>query len=454
MQPPAALAPPAAAAAAAAGPAAGGPAAPAGAAAAAPPLSKRQLKRQATKERNREERHAKYGGLSRSQRLALEEAVAAVQRLSGAAQGAPAAAGAPLPPPLDLEVFDEAAAADLRRRVGAGRYAELPFDGGPQPAEGAACVAGVLDRVDKYQAKMAPQEYSLLHKLWRVCGGDLAGVAVIDIGGGNGCLAVLCALLLGVVSLIIDRDPPPDALRAELSIPEGAAARGRVLRMDADVAEVCPSALERLGGLGVQRVVLLSKHLCGMGTDLAVGLSARLLEGPHPGGPRTVGMVAATCCGHKISDPAAFAALYRGCWGAAEADALPLARLCAAHVSWRTTTYDAKAHSTVQHSPLWRHQQLLAELFEDVLQAPRAARLRRLFPAVSEVRFADPLCTPQNRCITAAVAPPPQEEGPGARCFLAELRRRAAAALAPFGGTALYCRPQGLASNRYGLEPG
>ena len=63
-----------------------------------------------------------------------------------------------------------------------------------------------------YQEKMLGQELSILAKLWAIAGSaqaeDIQGplahdLAVVDIGAGNGCLALLAALVLGGFAVLV-----------------------------------------------------------------------------------------------------------------------------------------------------------------------------------------------------------------------------------------------------------
>jgi hypothetical protein len=220
-------------------------------------------------------------------------------------------------------------------------YRSLPEAFGPQ--HGLEVLGSLIDRPPKYQEKMLGQELSLIAKLWAIAVSSTSGategkpaltsdIAIIDIGAGNGCLAFLAALILGGHAVLIDHTLPPATLRVEEKLPEQYA--GRIIRITADIASLDASInLEPvLMKHGIRRAIVIAKHLCGLGTDLAEGFilrwraqqqslsdscksdaaEARLARG-HAS-IELLGAVMATCCGHKIgkADREAFAKLHVG----------------------------------------------------------------------------------------------------------------------------------------------
>ena len=247
----------------------------------------------------------------------------------------------------------------------------------------------MIDRPPKYQEKYLGQEWSILTKVWALAGSpsqtEGKDLAVVDIGAGNGSLALLAALLLGGHAVLVDHTLPPEPLRVEGRLP--AAFQHRVLRVTGDVGDLdAQEALEPLlAKHGLGRVVVIAKHLCGVGTDLALKLLRRwrrdgLTTDTHHA--EVLGAVIATCCGHKIG--AEDARVYReiheedpylsritdaqgASEGASEEKASRLEAflgICTRCVAWRTTAGAAANRITDR-------QVRAAELFEDALQEPR-----------------------------------------------------------------------------------
>merc|ERR1740121_570205 len=68
--------------------------------------------------------------------------------------------------------------------------------------------------------------------------------------------------------------------------------------------------------------------------------------------------------------------------------------------AWRTAS-ESDGNAIGPEQVAW------AELFEDALQALRIRRLREIFGAATQVRFAPRECTLQDRCLMAAAPPLP-----------------------------------------------
>jgi len=287
--------------------------------------------------------------------------------------------------------------------VGLQRYAELPTAWGP--VEAIEILGSMVERPPKYQEKYLGQELSLLSKVHALVSGASenkasGALAIVDIGAGNGCLALLAALILDGVAVLIDHTKPPLELCVEEKVPERY--RNRILRITGDVADldVDRDVLPLLQQHGVGRAVVIAKHLCGVGTDLALGLIRRWCG--SGGCVPLLGAVIATCCGHKIGaeDRKRYAALHEEdtyLAGLTESDPArlqALLALCTRCVAWRTTAGALGSRITPQ-------QVRAAELFEDALQQPRLRLLQRAFPAAAEVLFIDKEKSPQNRCLLA-----------------------------------------------------
>lgn len=384
-----------------------------------------------------------------------------------------------LPPPDEASVEAQLSIVEAALRAGMGApYRELPESFGP--GEGVPVLGNMIDRPPKYQEKYLAQELSLLAKVWALAGGDdasgagLAGaapptegaLAVVDIGAGNGCLALLTALVLGGYAVLIDHTLPPEELRVEAKVPEPY--RSRVLRVTGDVkdVDVARDLAPLLRRHSVTRAVVVAKHLCGVGTDLALelvrnwrgGPSASAGEDGHEAAPdhgiACLGAVFATCCGHKIgaSDRATFASLHAEDAYLCSLTAGDEERLraflasCTRCVAWRTTAGALQNRITGL-------QVRAAELFEDALQQPRLNALQRFFPAAVEVVFVSAKSSPQNRCLLAGEVEAVRRaaEGEGAEALLRDLCITRDALLAACGGP-LDLKPKGFVSSKYDYD--
>eukprot|EP00747_Dinoflagellata_sp_TGD_P201165 gnl/TRDRNA2_/TRDRNA2_74638_c1_seq1.p1 gnl/TRDRNA2_/TRDRNA2_74638_c1~~gnl/TRDRNA2_/TRDRNA2_74638_c1_seq1.p1 ORF type:complete len:320 (+),score=37.96 gnl/TRDRNA2_/TRDRNA2_74638_c1_seq1:1-960(+) len=317
----------------------------------------------------------------------------------------------------------------------------------------------MLDRSPKYQAKFLAQELSLMAKVWSLAGppgpDDKGGLAVVDIGAGNGCLALLTASLLGAYAVLVDHTLPPDELRVECKVPD--CYRRRILRITGDVADLdvrrdLESLLERHK---IRRAVVVAKHLCGLGTDLAMGLVSRWRLSEGDGAQvELLGAVFATCCSHKIGSVAD-----RCCFGQLHKDDAHLSRLtdgdtsrleallaiCTRYCAWRTTAVS-------QQSRVIPNQVRLAELFEDALQQPRLNTLRRLFPVATEVAFVPAAHSPQNRCLLAGSPEAVfRAKAPDGETFIRQLQATRDRWLADLGAP-LDLKPKGFVSARYDYD--
>jgi len=345
------------------------------------------------------------------------------------------------------------------------RYRDLHLAHGPATLEGLNILEKVFIRPPKYNAKFLPQEYSLLHKIWSLLGGDCRNAGVLDIGAGNANCAVLAATMLGLTVVCVERESPREELRAEGQLP--LPLRDKVIRMESDVADVDAEALKRMASMhGLQRIVLVAKHPCGIGVDRSIACAERLCaskEQSMESSATLVGVILATCCANKLSQDdlrvsrvEEFCEFYR--------DVLPTnstsqtATLMAAFQrsvdvmsrcsAWRTASgSDGNAVSDTQLE--W------AELFEDALQALRLQRLEQLLGAAAQVRFAPSECTLQDRCLLAGAAPLPRSLWAGGNectdeAFLRQLQV-ASEMLCKSSGP-MDCRPRGLKSAKYDFD--
>jgi len=191
--------------------------------------------------------------------------------------------------------------------------------------------------------------------------------------------------------LCVDRDPPPAVLSGETRLPPN-----QVTRIEADIGElnldrVMQWAQEKQLGSGV---LVLAKHLCGLGTDLAIEFVVRLQKQL-----RVVGMIAATCCCNKISGDDAkkyseFYSLSSAVAGEPEIFSLEKIETMARCSGYRNNAQSQYARATPEMVQL-------AEAFEDALQAPRQRKLAHLFGRCEERRYVPSSSSLQNRVLIA-----------------------------------------------------
>lgn len=347
--------------------------------------------------------------------------------------------------------------ASLRDTFGvAENYGQLLAAHGPIPTEGIPVMGSALVRPPKYNSKFLPQEYSLVHKVWALLGGDCEGTGVVDVGAGNANCAVLIATLLGMTVICVEKESPREELRAEAHMPE--ALRRRVLRLESDIEDFTAAKLEEVAlAHGLRRVVLLAKHPCGIGADRTIECADRLSK-VVSASLSIVGAVMATCCANKLcSDDAhvphvaEFCGYYRAACrcpqgagaGAGLERVVDVMSRCSA---WRTAS-ESEGNAIGPEQVAW------AELFEDGLQALRIQRLCDIFGAATQVRFAPRECTLQDRCLLAGAPPLPSElwaHGENTAAFTTQLRQAAEALCASSGP--IDCRPKGLQSLKYDFD--
>jgi len=348
---------------------------------------------------------------------------------------------------------------------------------------GLATLGSAILRPPKYTAKFLPQEYSLLHKLWVLLSGDTSHAGVVDIGAGNANCAVLAASLFGVTVICVERESPRVELRAEAQLP--ARLQQRVIRLESDIEDFDAAALQKVATAhGLRRIVLMAKHPCGIGVDRSIDCAARLRQDcGHAEGQRPVeviGAILATCCTNKLSmddarEPrsAEFCAFYaddilagRNCCDARRCNhdgdgggtATPAAAALERAVEVMSRSSAWRSASGSDGNAIRSEQVEWAEVFEDSLQSLRRRRLRRIFGAASEVRFAPRECTLQDRCLVACGTSPALPLGlfaHGAESedvdFVKTLQDAATALLEEHGGP-IDCRPRGLKSARYDFD--
>ena len=122
-------------------------------------------------------------------------------------------------------------------------------------SQGLDVLATMVHRPSKYQDNFHAQEPSLLGESWAMAGGSGSDLAVIDMGAGNGCLALIVSLTLNAQAVLVDHTLTREELRVESGIPEEH--HQRTLRVtrgmeDTDMARDL---------LPFRRAVVVAKHL-------------------------------------------------------------------------------------------------------------------------------------------------------------------------------------------------
>merc|ERR1719331_1442407 len=108
--------------------------------------------------------------------------------------------------------------------------------------------------------------------------------------------------MLGLTVVCVERESPREELRAEAQLP--LPLREKVIRMESDVEDVDAETLKRIASMhGLQRIVLVAKHPCGIGVDRSIACAERLCassEQSMESSATLVGVVLATCCANKL----------------------------------------------------------------------------------------------------------------------------------------------------------
>ena len=87
-------------------------------------------------------------------------------------------------------------------------------------SQGLDVLATMVHRHSKYQDKFYAQEPSLLGEVWAMAGGSGSDLAIVDMGAGNGCLAIIASLTLDAQVVIVDHTLTREELRVESRIQE------------------------------------------------------------------------------------------------------------------------------------------------------------------------------------------------------------------------------------------
>jgi len=394
----------------------------------------KQEKRLARKLEKKQKAQTVHQGVSKRQNRKMDEVTKQLRLITDVSQDVPDA---------DLPRL-------VRKKFGVCEaYDSLSEDYGPVDAAAACDLLGAcVQRPPLYEQKMLPQELSLIHKLFTIVGGRHASsgggeVAIVDLGAGNGNLGLLCSLVLDCPVVLIDRVQPHAELQAENYAPPAAASR--MLRFVSDVGMVDTEALAAfLAVRGIRRVAVVAKHLCGLGSDLALEFVENLSKQK---GVEVLGIVVATCCVNKIDSPAQ---VQRYCEMYSLVDCASFVMTCTRHCTWRTTGGQANSQSKMTD---WQVQ--MSELFEDVIQAPRLERMRKHFPHVDEVLFAPKEHTLQNRCLVGSHSGGSHQSTAGSHdeAFMSVLRD-AHKDVIKMCGRAIDLCPKGIASSKYGYDSG
>eukprot|EP00435_Cladocopium_sp_Y103_P006392 s1158_g2.t1 len=406
-------------------------------------LSKRQQKKQVLRD-------------ARSERKGMKKAQKQVESLNAALKS--------LTELLERHLDEAAEAAPSLERCLRGvfgdatSYHSLKLSHGPCPDRGLPMLASSLIRPVKYNAKFLPQEYSLLHKIWAMLGGEVQNAGVLDIGAGNANCAMLAAGLMKLTVICVERESPRMELRAEELLPSTSSpSQGRVIRVESDIADFDLASLTEVAEkYGLTKFVLVAKHPCGIGVDRSIDCAVKLHEsgGEIPGHPELCGVVLATCCSNKLSlddfresRVQEFCQLNQQEVNAGSSSLVKAVEVMSKCSAWRSAS-QSLGNAITDEQLSW------AEIFEDHLQTPRLSKLRRCFGAATEVRFAPRECTLQDRCLLAMKPPFPSnllahhDDDPK---FFAALEQGVQELLSAAGGP-IDCRPKGLKSAKYDFD--
>jgi len=194
----------------------------------------------------------------------------------------------------------------------------------------------------------------------------------------------------------LDKETPRDELRAELEdLPAGV----KLLRIEADIADFKQEDLQVICDKHeIRRVVCMGKHLCGLGTDLAIEFVHQLTGENSP----VVGCIFATCCWNKIPFEGGgqkYLDLYRPCdcignFLPGDAPEATVIDMMAKSCSWKCAAQSLGNRMTPEMIAQ-------ANKHEALLQTPRRRRLDKMFPPCSEDFFVPESVTMQNRCLVA-----------------------------------------------------
>ena len=409
-------------------------------------ISKKQAKRLANKLKKREKRQTVHHGVTKRQNRRIEEAYQELRSLLSVEPG---------------ESMEETQVHERIRKLFRVRcpYDQLVHDCGPldRLSECISWMKAMACRPEKYESKMIPQEVSLIHKMFILLDGRQevepskplgSSVAVLDIGAGNGCLGLFTTLILNCPVFLIDREAPNTQLQTENMVPE--ALSRRMVRFVSDIGTLdVGQMVSFLRSNGICQVIVCAKHLCGLGTDLAIRFAERL-KGyqDEKGSIEVLGIVAATCCVNKI-DGASEVSRYCGFYPSLMQNREEFVTSATHKSTWRTS-------AKVKESRLTPGQISLSELYEDVLQSPRLAKLGSLFGHAKQIIFSAQEFTLQNRALLAfhkASALDGVGRGTSDAAFMAALESAAAYvhSQTPHAGPIDLC-PKGIISTKYAYD--
>lgn len=262
-----------------------------------------------------------------------------------------------------------------------------------------------FERGEKYAEKFTDQEASFLEHLCQLgCDED---TILLDLGCGNGTLAILASLVFGCHSVGVDRRTPHDNCRGELYFVGG--------NFDEDVKftrmETCVSKgeliweeiqkISQTSNRTTSKILIMCKHLCGAGSDHCIRFVEDLVGRTKTSSSKTfsfTGAVFTTCCTHKIPDPEQSGKdlrFYLDYYYSSSSDpnsslsCVPCDKLVPEEklfsqlckwAAWRNTANCAKSRFSPEHD-------MVGSLVEDLVQEPRLRKLRKVVGEVRQIRF-------------------------------------------------------------------
>jgi hypothetical protein len=134
-----------------------------------------------------------------------------------------------------------------------------------------------LPRDSNYESKHLLQEVSIISNLKKIVKTGENNL-ILDVGGGNGCLAYLCSKILDTLTIVIDRHKPArcvDNFKLDLS---------KYSRITIDLKDFDISKYSNYN------IYIIAKHLCGTSLDIVL----KYIKFNN-----VKGFVVAPCCYHK-----------------------------------------------------------------------------------------------------------------------------------------------------------
>jgi hypothetical protein len=139
----------------------------------------------------------------------------------------------------------------------------------------------LLHRDAWYLDKHLSQEVSIITNLQKIIKyGDKQNI-ILDVGGGNGCLAYLCGKILEIPAIVVDRKKPDKSVDHNTDLDFT-----YYRRIVTDLKDF------NIGEFANYNVYIIAKHLCGTGLDIVIRF---IIENTS----LIAGFVLAPCCYNK-----------------------------------------------------------------------------------------------------------------------------------------------------------